>query len=322
MDNATVKDVLLAGGRHELPMKVHVVTKAAPVKEVMETFYRYHIHAVPVIDFESRCEGLVDILDVLSFLVQVTTEPLLSRVTPLSTHLRTDDLGMLVERSGRFNAANVVERVNQSTKNPFLPCTLGAPLLEVMRCFAHGLHRVPVVEADNPTSVIAVLTQTDVNQFLADDTEKYLGHRLAGSSVESLGLVCGPEALESVTTETKAIDAFLTMHEKGLSALAVVNSDGTFHGCLSATDLKLITDFRFQALLLPVGEFLAHVRKEEGRLCKNYRVWCSPATPLKTVITKLAEERVHRAFVVDQVKFIPLGVVSLTDIARVVVRGH
>ena len=165
-------------------------------------------------------------------------------------------------------------QVNLSTRNPFLPCTLGAPLVEVLRNFSHGVHRVPVVAADEPSRIMAVLTQTDANRFLASDPEKYLGKERAHASLHDLGLICGPDKLVSVTTDTKAIDAFVTMHDKGLSAVAVVDDQGAFQGCLSATDLKLITDFRFQTLLLPVVQFLEHVRKEEGRASKNFRGTC------------------------------------------------
>jgi CBS-domain-containing membrane protein len=212
--------------------------------------------------------------------------------------------------------------VNLSTRNPFLPCTLGAPLVEVLRNFAHGVHRVPVVASDDPASILAILTQTDANRFLATDPEKYLGKDRAHASLQDLGLLCGPEKVVSVTTNTKAIDAFVTMHERGLSAVAVVDDQGAFQGCLSATDLKLISDFRFQNLLLPVVEFLEYVRKGEGRATKNFRVWCIPTTPLQTAVKKLAEERVHRLFVVDPVTMKPQGVVALTDIARIVTKGH
>jgi CBS domain-containing protein len=317
MEGATVRDVLIASGQ-ELPIKIHVVTTAATVREVLETLYHHHIHAVPLIDFEFKCEGMIDILDVLAFLLKVTSEPIESRVTPYSTHLKNDDLDMLIARSDKFNTANVAKEVNLSTRNPFLPCTLGAPLVEVLRGFARGLHRVPVVDAENPHNIVAIMTQTDANRFLATDTEKYLGQERANKSLAELGLVCGPERLVTVSHDTKAIDAFITMHEKSLSAVAVVDEEGAFHGCLSATDLKLITNYRFQALLLPVAEFLTHVRKEEGRVCKNYRVWCLPTTPLKTVIKRLAEDRIHRIYVVDEATLKPQGVVSLTDIARIV----
>ncbi|ELR21973.1 CBS domain containing protein [Acanthamoeba castellanii str. Neff] len=315
METATVRDVL---SHQQLPAQIHVVSKTATVKEVLDTLYRHHILAAPVVDFESKCEGLIDVLDVLSFLLQVASEPVESRVSPLSTTLHNDDMDMLVQRSERFNTTNVATGVNLSTRNPFLPCTLGAPLIEVLRNFARGVHRVPVVDSEDPTRIVAMLTQTDANRFLATDPEKYLGQARAHASITDLGLVAGADKVVTVPTSTKAIDAFITMHAKGLSALAVVDAEGAFQGCLSATDLKLITDYRFQALLLPVVEFLEHVRKEEGRTCKSYRVWCIPTTPLQTVVKKLAEERVHRVFVVDPVSMKPLGVVSLTDIARIV----
>ena len=81
------------------------------MREVLETLYKHNILSAPVIDFESKCEGLVDVLDVLAFLLQVAAEPVQSRVSPISTSLSSDDMDMLLQRSERFNATNIASGV-------------------------------------------------------------------------------------------------------------------------------------------------------------------------------------------------------------------
>jgi CBS domain-containing protein len=109
METATVRDVL---SHQTLPAQIHVVTKAATVKELLDTLFRHHIISAPVIDFESKCEGFVDVLDVLAFLLKVASEPVESRVSPVSTTLHNDDIDMLVQRSDRFCMANIASEVH------------------------------------------------------------------------------------------------------------------------------------------------------------------------------------------------------------------
>lgn len=310
MDTAKVCDVI--------PDEVvlHVVTRNDTIEHALKSLYKHHITSVPVIDLDSNCLGLLDILDILAYLVKVSVEELESRVTPLSRNLKDDDMDMLFERSAKLNCAAVEKGVNLSRRNPFLPCTYRAPLRDVMRVFAHGVHRVPVVKSEEPNIVINILTQSATNAFLAKNPELYLGD-LAEKTLTELGLIQGEDKIVSVTDDTVAIDAFILMHEQGLSDVAVVNSRGVFQGCLSASDLKLIKDYKFRSLLLPVMDFVRAVRQEEGRIFKNFLVHCSPDTSLAEVIRRLAKELVHRVFVVnDAMK--PVGVVSITDISRIV----
>jgi CBS domain-containing protein len=115
METATVRDVL---AHQQLPAQIHVVTKNASVREVLETLYRHNILSVPVVDFESKCEGLIDVLDVLAFLLKVAAEPVQSRVSPVSTTLHNDDMDMLLQRSERFDATSVASEVRSSPPLP------------------------------------------------------------------------------------------------------------------------------------------------------------------------------------------------------------
>lgn len=310
MDDAKVCDVITDN------VVLHVVTRTDTIHDALKSLYKYHITSVPVIDLEYNCLGLLDILDILAFLVKVSVEALESRVTPLSRNLKDDDLDMLFERSAKLNCAAVEKVFNLSRRNPFLPCTYRAPLRDVMRVFAHGVHRVPVVKSEEPNIVINILTQSATNAFLAKDPELYLGDK-ANKTLQELGLIQGEDKIISVKDDTIAIDAFILMHEQGLSDVAVVNARGVFQGCLSASDLKLIKDYKFRSLLLPVMDFVRAVRQEEGRIFRNFLVHCGPEATLADVVRRLASESVHRVFVVnDGLK--PIGVVSITDISRIV----
>jgi len=130
MESIRVKDVLETLNR-PLPQTIHVVLKDATLKEVLDTLYTHHILSAPVVDYQSNILGFIDVLGVLEFLVQVVSEPIQSRVTPMSASLRSDDMDMIIRRSERFDTSSVLSEVIPSSLShpPFLPFESSCPLL-------------------------------------------------------------------------------------------------------------------------------------------------------------------------------------------------
>ncbi len=319
MDNAKVSDILSS----DTLEAIHVLTKTSTIDQALNVMYKHQIHSMPIIDFESNCLGLLDVLDILTYLVRVAKQ----QGPATAEDDEVEDLDKLFQRANQFNLGQVDQQINISTRNPFLPCTKGAPLIEVLKVFATGVHRVPIVRSEDPNQIVAMLTQSDVNAFISTDPSIYLVEK-AKMSLKELDLIVGEDNVVSVTANTKTIDAFVKMHEKHLSDVAIVDEDGTFQGCLSASDLTLIKDYKFNCLLWPVLQFLGELSNEEGgQHARSYIEprgrpgWCLPSTSLGTVVKKLAQERMHRIFVVNDQKKV-VGVVSLTDIARIATKGH
>jgi CBS domain containing-hemolysin-like protein len=67
-------------------------------------------------------------------------------------------------------------------------------------------------------------------------------------------------------------------------------------------------------LLDPVSKYLAETREEQGR-SSDFVVCCDGDTLLKRAVELLAQNNVHRIFVVDKFHILE-GVLSMTDIIR------
>ena len=65
-------------------------------------------------------------------------------------------------------------------------------------------------------------------------------------------------------------------------------------------------------MFLPISKFIAEVRKDQSKEV-NYAVTCAANAPLKEIVTKLAQEHVHRVFILNESKNL-VGVVSQSDI--------
>lgn len=199
--------------------------------------------------------------------------------------------------------------------------------------------------------VIGIISQSDVIRFL------FRAAALPTAPVSSLpGLVTSP--VVSVSSDMPAALAFASLFssEGVVSAAAVLESRGpdagTLVGTLSTADLRGMRPDGLAALATPTLAYLStrparpniHGAKTEADLCSaappatSPAAWgvkapdvgpgthplrvevVSPAAPFGEVVARLAASGAHRAYVCTE-DGRPEGVITLTDILRVVAAG-
>lgn len=181
-------------------------------------------------------------------------------------------------------------------------------------------HRLAILDGNG--AVTDVFSQSDLVRFINKHADR-LGP-LAQASLTELGLGCSSglgsgRGLVCVTDCTPAIEAFFKMRKEGVSALAVLSGEGALSGCLSPSDLRGLTEATLPLLALPCGQFVQRMREYRGEPdLAGGAVQCPPTACFGEVIAQLCQRRVHRVFVVEEAAR-PVGVVTLTDVIRVVV---
>jgi len=121
-----------------------------------------------------------------------------------------------------------------------------------------------------------------------------------------------------ISEDAIAIDAFKMMMDKDVSGLAVVDAEGKLTGNISMNDLKAVnTDGRmFWRLYQTVKNFLLKIRKENNEKDgerPHRMVVVKERETIEAVIRKLADNKVHRIYIVDE-RHKPIGVISLKDV--------
>eukprot|EP00656_Telonema_subtile_P006852 TRINITY_DN1318_c0_g1_i4.p1 TRINITY_DN1318_c0_g1~~TRINITY_DN1318_c0_g1_i4.p1 ORF type:complete len:259 (-),score=59.75 TRINITY_DN1318_c0_g1_i4:474-1250(-) len=126
-------------------------------------------------------------------------------------------------------------------------------------------HRVILM--DDRGRYHAVFSQSDVLRFVAAHlgaclpvADGLLEHRL--KDINYLGVGDAPRRVETALNIQPAIEAFEAMYDAGVSALAVVDTDGTLVGNLSGSDLRGMREAEFVRLLLPVKDYLKSYSKQ------------------------------------------------------------
>lgn len=169
------------------------------------------------------------------------------------------------------------------------------------------LHRVAGVGADG--KVVKIFSQSTVVAFLAKHIAE-LGPK-AQQTIKAANIGTRPVLLIPPTSRT--VDAFVLMAEHGFSAVGFLASHGTGgSGNLSVKDVQgLLKDF--DAILLPVQDYVSHIRQESVRDMVPL-VQVSEDDTIAKAIQRLAAVGVHRIYVHAHDSNTPLAVVALGDL--------
>jgi len=195
--------------------------------------------------------------------------------------------------------------VNLSEDNPFVGVDEEAQLFDTIEHMArHKVHRLAVVSHKVNDKVIRMVSQSAIVDFLVEK-EAEIGGVLC-NSVAELG-VGSYATIHAVHEDSPLLDAFKLMHQKKVNGCAVVDQHGVLVGNISVSDLKYTIQMD-----ISTTNFLS---MEELRVEKRELVVCEPTTFVLDVMKKMAANRVHRVYVVNNEQEMKVrGVVTMTDI--------
>jgi len=282
------------------------------VADALTKFNQNRISSAPVIGYGGKHDilGFVDVLDLLTFLVKVSTKTLTTTSYGESRSLTTDDMRLIMKRNKDFKVSAVRDLIDLSRRNPFHRVRQDTSVRDIIRLFSQGIHRVAVMDVADER-LIGVLSQSDVMKFVLSNMDKFSGFK-GDREMSKISFMTPTNNMVSVKDNIPAIDAFLKMHENGISAISIVDNNNNLIGTLSASDLKMIdVQNDFNILIRPLREFTSDLRKAQKK-SENFMVACPPNSTLRDAMKMMSGEHVHRIFVVDNNKK-ATGVVSLTD---------
>jgi CBS domain-containing protein len=298
------------------PQEVALVTVEASdsVETVLKRIAGANIYAAPVMD-KGRCVGLIDLIDLVHYLVSLFADLTNTQLGGKKKIIEKFALHFvnkaeLEDLKASYFRTPVVKLIDCSKQNAFVTVPIeGSTLRDLVRHLSsHNIRRVAVVDASG--KVVRILSQSTVIQYFVKHLDK-LGPR-AGQTLEAVGAIT--RNLVMVPSELRAIDAFLTMVEYRLSSVVFVGEDGELIGTVSAKDLKGVL-LDFYALILPVNDFVAMVRREMTTKDTPPLINVQATDAVSHAMAKLAAVGIHRIYVLGHSRS-PLGVVSLSDILK------
>jgi len=282
------------------------VENTATVEQAFKCLTENNILGAPIFDKkQNKYVGLVDMIDILTFLVKVFHE---------AEH-RSMSIQKLVSLSEHFKKLNVETISDLSRRNPWVPVKAGSSLKSVVEILAYQhVHRVPILGDDG--KVVNIITQSDIVAFISAHLDKF-GSEL-DKSIGDLGL--GSSPVVQIPIESTVIQAFDLIVENRISAVAVVDASHHLIATISVRDLRGVTlDTNImERMHSPLRLFLEALIDPKID-ATNPAISCTSKDSYKTVIIKLVATRVHRIFVINEGRQ-PVAVVSLSDLLSVLVK--
>ncbi|CAG8838348.1 25876_t:CDS:2 [Gigaspora margarita] len=314
----------------------------ATIEEVFDVLLAENILSIPVYRLwrgHKRPVAIVNVTDLVAF---VCLQPIFdnddvngnnSDSNDHRIYEGNDDGGTNLDRKSSFLQKPIGELIGLTPESTHLTiCHSEDSLAYLLDLFTRRqIHRVLVtdkttMEDPDVGEVIneeetqpCFISQTDVVRFLFQNN-----HRL-GKILDTMASDVINKAIKvsetltferqnllrqpsSVTIHDQALAAFRKIHQDEVSAVAVVNDDGSIVSEVSAADLRGLNRERLSDLKKPVIMFLVSCK---GTLIKPFT--CHGKFTLSQVMAGILTSKTHRAWVVDE-DDVPIGVITLSDI--------
>jgi len=321
--------------------KLIVFHRTDTIEMALNKIWQFGIRGAPVVSVEAQpgrgylgneVLGFVDALDLVAVLVKECTKPMTHEQLE-SGRLTTDDYQLIVERTREFKMLIVLNAINKSGRDP---CTSINGNLSVREALVYlknrprvllvdpggaitddpivYTHKVVAVDpaAHQTAKILGVLTQFDVIKHIhntSDECCKIFPDLLK----PIMDTHYKTEVPFVVNSDKFAINAFIAMHNRHISALPVIDKDTkTFMSVLSSSDIKILHDRRLSTLLNTLRDFIPIIRGHEGKDLK-YKVTVDTKARVMDAINLIHQEKVHRVVVLNDA-FFPIGLVTLSDI--------
>jgi len=273
------------------------VTSSCTIELAVEVLSEKNILSLPVLDdSRTRVVGVIDILDIASFIVAKFPEMKVINSEVLNN----------LEFDGKIFGKEPVSRIVGS--NPFkFFVKIDDPLAILLDILGEGTHRVPILDQDC-SKVLNFVSQSDIVRYFAEHI--YL---LGDQSRRSLASVSTQtdSKISFVRGDLSVIAALSFMTVNKLSAVAVVNEKGGLVANFSASDLRGVKISDFYLFVQPVTTFLLNWGPRSLHPITTF-----PEDSIESIISKLVATRKHRLWIVDQNTLGLIGVVTMTDMTR------
>eukprot|EP01128_Nolandella_sp_AFSM9_P006604 TRINITY_DN3436_c0_g1_i2.p1 TRINITY_DN3436_c0_g1~~TRINITY_DN3436_c0_g1_i2.p1 ORF type:complete len:320 (-),score=105.72 TRINITY_DN3436_c0_g1_i2:143-1081(-) len=281
---------------------VITLPETTKVPEILNKLIVEKLSAIPLVDENNVVTGIVSVLDVTHFFLEV------SEVAP--SKKSTQKIKLL---KGKYNKTTGSEIANRSHRSPLVTLPEDSTLFDAVKslALAAGAHRVVIV--NEKKNVVAIVSQGDIMKVVLQEVsnldvakEHIRDHKFG---------IC--EVRRVLETDIAYV-AFERLVKHNISGLAVVSKDGhTLVGNISASDIKNVGEgsatTAAKRTLLPVANFLIDHSQQTSP------VFVLADDTFADVIAKIQSVPVHHLFITDKIRSMNIiGVISYSNLVNMV----
>jgi CBS-domain-containing membrane protein len=283
------------------------VNKNDTVSKVLNVLHQHNLTSVPVYDEQAKSFiSLVSAMDLVAF---VAFDTYFKRVKKeqIKFEVHFPDLSKAI--------IDVITVPGKEYHGPAMTVTIDeqANVRQALEVFSQGVHHA-LVGSGTPDKT-KILSQSDLVTFMLERYDTL--PTSVKEPLDKLGLVSHEgrisNKLVAMSAKNSAVEGFRKIYRQGVTAIAIVDDNDELIGTLSASDIRGIKMENLSSVLEPVMEFLAKKFPQSRPL-----VTVTAHANLKEVMEKLIMGKVHRVWVVDMNSRRPIGVVTMTNVLKVI----
>jgi len=255
------------------------------------------------VEKDNQVVGLVDVLDLLIFLVQ-------------SFRAGADIFSSVLHTP----VSKVLDLCATERPRKFCIVTEKTPIENVLDLFYSGIHRALVVGEGVEAPLVNMISQLDMVGVVAQCLE-FFSSDLKFNSMEDLGF--SRRTLVVANVDDSVVDVLEKMKAARpmVSAVPVISEEGKIVATFSASNLKGLLHMPQHMLQMKVLDFLKSQSMDQLRTAMDFYKSLHPIITRETssyeqVAMTMAATRVHRIWVVDALSK-PVGVVSAGDLFKI-----
>lgn len=234
------------------------------------------------------------------------------------------------ERFQLCTVDDIMKTPTQFDRDPSPPLTGDFTTFSALELMVRGNHhRLAITVPGRANKLQNILTQSMLISWLRQNA--HLFGSLRSMLVSDIVDESDQWSISTIKETDKAINAFTTMANEGISGLAVVDQEGILQSGISVRDLRTVgtSGEYFHRLFRPIKEFKAIEREEHPKLAPRTHysrkplpksgIFVTPSNNFGDVIKYMADGNIHRLFVCDSAsRPIPTHVISQVDVLRLV----
>eukprot|EP00732_Lithocolla_globosa_P001231 Lithocolla_globosa_v1_NODE_579_length_3692_cov_95.718999.p1 type:complete len:306 gc:universal NODE_579_length_3692_cov_95.718999:1997-1080(-) len=270
------------------------VSSSSTIEEYLNLLKENNVLSLPVLDEKDELVGMVDLVDVVKFLLDRWHHAKAGR---------PQDVDMKIKI--QFFKRTIQDILAQQTPGTVRSVSILATMADLLEYFAlTRTHRVIVL--DNEGKHVDVISQSDVVRFFSQKLSEVtdLPSSLTGPISDHFDH-CDPVVM--MRSDDPVISVLKVLNSRHVPALALLNRELAMTGVFSLSDLRGLGTNDIAALKGSVWEYKSRVPSRSG-----VPITCQPETSLLEIMKIVSEQKVHRSFICNQEGH-PLRVVTLTD---------
>lgn len=301
------------------------VDEETTVEEACDVLLKEDIPCLAIKSTNGSFVGLLDFSDMNAFLTLAATRHTLI-LDDIRENVHINQI-IAAAKAGRVPVRLVS---NLSEKNPLHILPENANILDLLKLFSLGNHRVLINSTANTDEYYGMVSDRRLLAWFAAYAKEtptfhqYSSNLLSSFALPSLNL---HSAVVSATSNAKLLDAMKLMSDEGVSSIAVLDEEtGNLLSAVSVTDIGrvVVPSENNQILNIPLHHFISLIKAPYGSTdgVEKYPVYSVyPNNALSYTIEKLLATNAHRVFVthepISSPPSVPVelcGIVSIGDI--------